>query len=29
MVRVLRPGGQVALLWNIRAAGAEDWIVGL
>lgn len=26
MVRVLRPGGQVALLWNIREAGAEDWI---
>jgi SAM-dependent methyltransferase len=26
MVRVLRPGGLVALLWNIRAAGAQDWI---
>jgi ubiquinone/menaquinone biosynthesis C-methylase UbiE len=26
MVRVLRPGGSVALMWNIRAAGAEDWI---
>ena len=28
MVRVLRPGGRVALLWNIRATGAEDWISG-
>jgi ubiquinone/menaquinone biosynthesis C-methylase UbiE len=26
MVRVLRPGGLVALLWNIRAAGEHDWI---
>ena len=28
MVRVLKPGGWVALLWNIRAAGAEEWIAG-
>jgi ubiquinone/menaquinone biosynthesis C-methylase UbiE len=26
MVRVLRPGGLVALLWNIRATGQQDWI---
>lgn len=26
MVRVLRPRGLVALLWNIRAAGEQDWI---
>jgi SAM-dependent methyltransferase len=26
IVRVLRPGGRVALLWNIRATGSVPWI---